>query len=192
MKIVKDGTDSSEDFAALLQLKLQEELTIKDRGGVDGGVDVLLLPQTFKELKESIDNMTIICLGCAADGSMTSEYRKFLRSLRNASSEEKKVDKNRQFGVILLGGARCMNSAAATRSVVFGSGRKLTPALVTSGATIMLLPCYELNAELDDLEESAITIAKHVSKYCIRLRTKEEKSAAVQEKVRTTPPLYSE
>ncbi|KAJ1460817.1 hypothetical protein M885DRAFT_558970 [Pelagophyceae sp. CCMP2097] len=106
----------------------------------------------------------VLLVTSEADGTVCRNVRKVVRELRGrgdapgapgAGADEAGLAGVRCV-VILLGQARCANSAASTKSTVFGSGRLLQQLLASKcGAQVPTPPSngfFEADVELEDVE----------------------------------------
>lgn len=75
----------------------------------------------------------LFVISCAADGSVHRSVRRFARSLPKKKVESNVVLSSRcTAALVLLGHARCDNSAKQMEETVYGAGRRLEKALLQS------------------------------------------------------------
>lgn len=136
MQIIVDGSE----VAAEIGSKIQMGLLARDESE-NCRIDKL-------ESVSVLEKKVIMLLQSNADGSCeASSARKFSKAL---SSDPAMVKDTEGVILLLLGGARCHNSASQTKDEVYRQGRKVMKALSNAGATVFQK--QELHYELEDID----------------------------------------
>ena len=74
----------------------------------------------------------VLVIQSSADGSIASIVRKLAKALKEKeATEDNRCLNSLDVAVLLLGGARCLNSASATASEVYATGRKISKLFVS-------------------------------------------------------------
>ncbi|KAJ1385738.1 hypothetical protein B484DRAFT_460008 [Ochromonadaceae sp. CCMP2298] len=146
--ICHDDAEASRDISKLLQESMPDtECTLE--------VLQKTIDQQLATQEGNVSNVYVFVIQSAADGTVNRGVRNFVKS----------VDDNAvgiaEFGffILALGGARCVNSAAATAVEVYSSARKLKSKLEKAGARTKLV---ELNVELEDIGEAVTHFAETI------------------------------
>jgi iron complex transport system substrate-binding protein len=147
MQIIVDGSEVASEIGS----KIQSGLLACDESETSR-IEKLESVSVFEK-------KAIMLLQSNADGSCeVSSARKFLKVL---SSDPTIVGDSRVI-ILLLGGARCYNSASQTKDEVYRQGRKVIKALSNAGATVF--EKVELHYELENIEAAVNQILDSYSK----------------------------
>ena len=147
MQIIVDGSEVASEIGSKIQRGLlacheSETSRIEKLESVSG-----------------LEKKVIMLLQSNADGSCeVSSARKFMKVL---SSDPTIVGDSRVI-ILLMGGARCYNSASQTKDEVYRQGRKVIRALSNAGATVF--EKLELHYELENIDAAVNQILDSYSK----------------------------
>ena len=141
VKVCHDGSAAATEIGAQL-------------GQLLGQPTLVELPQDVPGVAGLLGaSSSVVLLHCEADGSVSRGVRKLLRALKALAGGQELVGLS--FTLLLLGGAKCENSAMSTGDLVYRSGRQLGKLLAEAGATRVVpagLEMAELDVELADVE----------------------------------------
>jgi hypothetical protein len=102
---------------------------------------------------EQTPTLHFFVVSCDADGSVHKAVRKISRELSKKGTEISATETHQYYAVVLLGHARCENSAQQMKDTIFTAGRKFDKVLDGSfGAR--LRDRVEVQAELEGPDES--------------------------------------
>ena len=145
MNILHDGSPAASEVSQSLAIHLGGEGSL--------ALSPSLIPAEVEGLPSS--GHCVFVVHASADGSIERVLRKLSKSLKAAPPDALKAE----FMCLLLGGARCSNSAQSTRDDVYRSGRKLVSLLSAAGAVkaaVLGKGGEELDVELDDVEAAVV------------------------------------
>ncbi len=127
-----------------------------------------LLPTDLYSLPSS--GYIIVLVAASADGTAERCTRSLARTLKDAPQGALDAV---NFVLILLGGARCTNSAQSTKDEVYRSGRKLGSLLSACGAERVNVDNSELDIELEDIEKAVAVWAGAIHTWLSNTLTQE-------------------
>jgi hypothetical protein len=151
MKIYHDSHEASVQVSGLLATDMNNCTS----------AETLPIMEDVSELAVATEGKHIFILQSEADGTVDRAVRRLIKSLGNVPEDALHFE----FGLLLLGGAVCQNSANSMAGEIYRSGRKLSGLLQKAGAKL-LAPVMELNYELDDIVTKVAEFAGNVKIAC--------------------------
>mmetsp|Transcript_48923 Transcript_48923/g.58996 ORF Transcript_48923/g.58996 Transcript_48923/m.58996 type:complete len:209 (+) Transcript_48923:67-693(+) len=149
-----DGEDASEAYALRASKLITENAatTVAFVGSLTPEGGPLWDDAATKIINdEQAINVYLFLISCSADGSVDRSVRKVMRNLKDKSAQlpkdgNQKAPLRNEYSVVLLGHARCENSANQMKDTIFGTGRRFGKAMAVS-SHFMLRP-YVSNLEI--------------------------------------------
>mmetsp|Transcript_14718 Transcript_14718/g.16852 ORF Transcript_14718/g.16852 Transcript_14718/m.16852 type:complete len:200 (-) Transcript_14718:147-746(-) len=135
--------EKEDEGSAALEHSLRAKSMLAEKTGIEAFIQKFQHLSSFDD-KNDNDNLSdtffIIIISCAADGSIHRSVRKTTKKLLSLSAEKKEDNdkvlqqkdderKKPSFTVILLGHARCENSAKQMNETIYGAGRRIERSL---------------------------------------------------------------